>query len=564
MIVAIATLEACGTDNPKPPPPPPEVVKFTGTAAGGLAAGSASIKVVCQGGSGTGTATAGADGTYSVTIDGGIAPCLVQATDPVTTNVYYSAVPSGATVANVTPLTSLVLANAIGVDPATAFANFSPSIAANVTTATLNAAINTVTAALQTALGVNISGMNPLTLTLAAATEGVVGDAQDQQITQLAVALNNANVPLSTLTSALASNSSAAAATTALSGIVSANNIGTSALPGCPYAVSGNYVAGGPHNQNADFFPVIDFSAMTVTVGSTNSFTISTVSDSSGNLVPCSYTWNAPGNTIYVSVSQSGAAVAGLAPSSTSFTPGFTPFSTQGVYLMVPAQPLTLAQIPSGISNGVVFAASAASPNQPEQTALLQYTISGTVPGTGTYVECPNETAPCSGAFGSYTMAGPNPNGTFTVTVGTEIFTNVYYRSISGDMIGFNIAANATTWADWFQVYTQRVSASPIPAVGATYSGNFWLVVNYTNSSGGASIESEAVHENYTVTSTSTNTSPQSQTRIDGFGNTTTIYYADPFAGMLTASQNGWYGVTATGFTAFDASQFFGMAVNTP
>ncbi len=112
---------------------------ITGTAATGAAIANGAVSVTCA--SGTGTATTNADGSYTVTITGGTAPCLLKATATdalgVTTNLY-SAIETGQTVANITPLTQMVVAAALGADPATAFtAGVSGSTATNLSSASL-------------------------------------------------------------------------------------------------------------------------------------------------------------------------------------------------------------------------------------------------------------------------------------------------------------------------------------------------------------------------------------------------------------------------------------------
>jgi hypothetical protein len=557
---------------------------ITGTAASGLAISGGAVVVECQGIPGrqttNTTTTTNPDGSYSATFKHAAPPCLVQVTDPATSNVYYSAVSGLAPVANVTPLTTLVLANALGQDPASAFANFDDSVAAKLTAPALSVATRNVSAALRTALNIDIGRFDPLSEPFVAGTEGSMGGTEDRWIDQLVTVLNNANVPLSVLTAALAGSANAADATTALGAIVAANHIATTTLPGCPYAASGNYLAAGPHDS---VFPAtIDFGTMTATLSAANlNFTIGTVSDSSGNLVPCAYTLTSSALTFSVRVSQSGVSVGGALPSATSNNPGFVPFFVQGVDVFVPAQPLTLADLPSGIYNGTAFAQSTATTNEPAENYFFQYTGSSTDPAVGSYVECPG-TKICNGATGTYTLAGPNADGTFTATVGTTTFTNVYYRSVTGDIVGFNVVSNSPTWASWFQVFTKRASPFSTPVVGARYSTNYWLIVNGINSATSTFIlEQEAFNPTFTVTAVNTSTLPESQTRTDQFGNTDTFDYNDPFPGMLlrpaviSASQPEWAAVTALGLSVFGSTQtgvapsstvpvFFGISVLTP
>jgi hypothetical protein len=98
-------------------------ITLQGVAATGAAISGGTVDVKCK--NGTGTATTNADGTYTVTVADGAQPCILRAVDPVTKIQLFSIVEAGGTTANITPVTSLVVANTLGDSPSTSFASFS-------------------------------------------------------------------------------------------------------------------------------------------------------------------------------------------------------------------------------------------------------------------------------------------------------------------------------------------------------------------------------------------------------------------------------------------------------
>jgi hypothetical protein len=302
----------------------------------------------------------------------------------------------------------------------------------------------------------------------------------------------------------------------------------------------------------------IDFGAMVATIASTGqTFAIASTAGS-----PCAYTLtSSEGVVTSIAVAQSGIAAGGVAPSTTSFFPAPTLLSNQGFYILIPVQPLTVADMPVGIFNGAVFAQSIGVTNQPWENYFFQYGGSGSVPGAGTYVVCSGATS-CTGATGTYTTSGPNADGTFTETVpeaaGATIFTSANYRSASGDFIGVQILKSSPVWASWIQVFAQRASAFVPGAPGGTFSNNFWILSN-NDATGTHVLQQFGVYQ--AVTIDAVGASPVSQTRTNQYSITDTIDFNDPFAGMLlrpavaSESQPQWAGVTALGLNVFGSTQ---------
>ena len=157
-------------------------VSLSGTAATGLALSGASIDAVCSNGA-TGSAISGTDGAYTLSIASAVQPCILKATDSSSGETYYSVAASGTTTANITPLSHLVVTNALGSDPSS---SFNASTASGISSTTLATAVTSVQSSMSS-LGISISGINPLTTTLTAALSdsGLSTDSQDKAIDQL-------------------------------------------------------------------------------------------------------------------------------------------------------------------------------------------------------------------------------------------------------------------------------------------------------------------------------------------------------------------------------------------
>lgn len=214
MLVAAATaaLTACGggsdapaTTSTTPPTITPTVTtKIAGTAAVGAALPNATVQIKCA--TGSGTATTAADGTFSVSIDNAVRPCVLSVATPSGTTLH-SVLEAGtgtAAVANITPLTELITASLAGGDTAAFFASFDAQAQAKLSTQGLSTAIDSVKLIL-TGL-VDIAGMDPLKDTLVAANGSTPGNALDQRLDTLGTVLTTARTTLADLSTAVASN----------------------------------------------------------------------------------------------------------------------------------------------------------------------------------------------------------------------------------------------------------------------------------------------------------------------------------------------------------------------
>ena len=211
----VCVLAACGgggggasSDTATPTPVTPASLTLSGTAATGKAVVGA-VAAICS--TGTGTATSLANGSYQITVSGGVLPCIVKITDASSGAVLHSvATGSGATATvNITPLTELVLAQAAGGKAATLFAGFDAAAQAKVGAAALAAATTSVATALQSVL--SLTGINPFTDTLVAANGGAAGNGLDQKLDVLAAGLAAAQLTVADLGAAIVANGPAAA-----------------------------------------------------------------------------------------------------------------------------------------------------------------------------------------------------------------------------------------------------------------------------------------------------------------------------------------------------------------
>ncbi len=118
---------------------------LSGTAATGAPIANGAITVKCAGGSDLQTTTA-SDGQWSVTLSGHTLPCAVQVSAGGGQNLHSLAYEIGTV--NVTPLTDLVVANLVGVDPANWFAGLGPSAWQAITSTAVGTAVGNIKTAL--------------------------------------------------------------------------------------------------------------------------------------------------------------------------------------------------------------------------------------------------------------------------------------------------------------------------------------------------------------------------------------------------------------------------------
>jgi len=278
---------------------------LTGVAATGAAISGGAVDVKCK--SGTGTATTNSDGSYTVTVTDGVGPCMLKVVDPITQFTAYSFVESGATVANINPVTHLVVANALGDEPSTAYTSFSSTVQGKITSSNISTALTNVRSA-TTALGTDgdMSGIDVLKVSMRAATGDTAGDSTDKKIDALMAALAASDKKITDLTTQLKTVTTSNDAITKMNTVVGDSKY---SLASCPYARSGNIwvmdmIGLSPILYNLDFS---DASNMKLKDLRDNSISIISLKvDTSSNPIPCAFKATVKTQLVEFRVSEGG------------------------------------------------------------------------------------------------------------------------------------------------------------------------------------------------------------------------------------------------------------------
>jgi len=211
-----AALAACGGGGdggseaaaPAVVNPAPAALTLSGTAAVGAALAAAPVSIKCVGGSGS--ATTAADGSFSVAITGASLPCVLSVTSGATTlRSVAEAGSASSAVANITPLSELIVARLAGGDAAALFNNFDAAAQAKLSSSGLSDARSAVTTALQGVI--DLSSVDPLKSELKAANGSTAGNALDKLLDTLGSALRAAGTDVAAVATAMQANSSAPA-----------------------------------------------------------------------------------------------------------------------------------------------------------------------------------------------------------------------------------------------------------------------------------------------------------------------------------------------------------------
>lgn len=188
----------------------PTTLTLTGTAATGAALASAAVEARCSGGSGS--ATTAANGSYTVSnLPAGAAlPCVIKVTGPGGA-LFSLAIGAGSSaVANVTPVTSLVVTHLAGGTATSYFDGWSATAASALTAALAQQSVDAVKATLA-AGGVDLAATDVLAGPLVAASGGTAGNAYDHALDALSTRLAAAGTTLAELATSLAATNTAPA-----------------------------------------------------------------------------------------------------------------------------------------------------------------------------------------------------------------------------------------------------------------------------------------------------------------------------------------------------------------
>jgi hypothetical protein len=256
---AVAVLIAgCGGGGGGGSPASTSSLELSGTAAVGAALADAEVQVKCAQGAGTATTTTA--GGYTVSISGGALPCIIKVSgthNGVAVSLH-SLAQSGTSangnttaVANVTPVTEMIVAQLAASLPADVFANFNPG---QVTQEALAGAVTAIVDALKAA-GIDLSGIDPLQATL---VPGSAANAYDVLLDKLGETVPAESLPL------VVNQVAAAAATQSTTGLTDAMvAVSGGSLAGCPQALSGKYRS--LEYTGGTAVHTVDFKAMTLT-----------------------------------------------------------------------------------------------------------------------------------------------------------------------------------------------------------------------------------------------------------------------------------------------------------
>jgi hypothetical protein len=505
LAIATATLlglTACGGGGGSAPiAPTATTTTLSGTAATGAAMANATVSISCA--SGSGTTTTAANGSYSKDLTSITLPCALKAVSSDGTTVLYSVATvttSSTQVANITPLTQLLVASLAGTDPAAFFTNFNASTASSVTENSVSAAQAAVLTTLSNA-GLDASSLpDLLTGTLVAATSTTSGNAYDIVLDTLKNQLANSGTTLATLTTAVAAASPAATTTTTTTNVASlpAALLLKTADSNCAALRSGDYWAITPTMGGtiASQFTSGSYNAGTKTA--TNLAGASTVFSGNG---ACRYL--AGDGVSNILVSQAGVVVARYLDDNSVPRLGFA----------IPKQTIALSEL-AGTWNGLGFERTDAG------TGYAGNSFTATIGSTGVV----SDVTSCNGASTSSICSAmttatinisSNSAGGFDI-VGTavdEVWTDriFAYRAGSGDLMLVQVAGDGSV-----STWTKKRTLS-LPAVGTVQSGS-WSVRTLST------LVANALGISYNDTVTAVNSDAGSFTRSVNLANGTADY----------------------------------------
>jgi hypothetical protein len=438
---ALLALTACGGDSDTPAATP--TTTFSGIAATGAAMAGATVTISCA--SGSGTATTAATGSYTTSISNATLPCALRAASADGLTVLYSittAVSTGSQVANITPLTHLLVASLAGTDPATFFSNFSGH-ASTVTASSVSAAQSAVLTTLGNA-GVNITGLTDL---IGGTLVGGSGTGYDAVLDAVHTLLASSGTTLAELTNSVAAT--APSATADHTARLPASQLLKTAASNCAALRSGTYTVINPvqgsnlTSQEGN----VSFDASTLT------WTDPNVANGGGQMAatgPCSYTIDTDSYTV---------SPAGILMGTN------TEAGVRGLSIIIPTQTIAVSEL-AGSWNAIGFQKNAAG------TAFVAETLTADISSSGAFtnlVECVgarlNDT--CTTSTTTINLGSNSAGGFDWVGSGTHTWTEraFAYRAGSGDLMLVTLGGGGSVF-----VWTQQRTRT-LPTVGQVFTG---------------------------------------------------------------------------------------------
>jgi hypothetical protein len=486
---------------------------------------------------------------------------LLKVQDPASGNTFYSAYVSGMTTTNITPLTHLALANALGADPATTFSAFSATPAQALTSTNLSNAATLVSTGLST-LGLSVSG-NSFTTGFTAATEAVVGTGQDPQVDGLMFSLSGGSatvsVALQNFTQAMTT-----ATTTTIASAVQALTLPT-VLSGCPYALSGNYLA--VVAGQSGLLPV-KFSFGATKTASFNGQSPATLVQSGTQACEFSaggYTYSVARDGFVLISSGNGSVASPSSPASIS--------GTNVLGMAVPVQSAFALTGATGTWNVLSFvngAYSATANTTDWQNQFAQFSLNGTA-GLGQMTPCTVTTGAsmtCTGAATSYTLNRVASNRyTLLASGGTttpSAWDTVLYQSPNGDLILLGVASAPAATANGVMVGALRAVPYPLRSVSSTYSASTFVLAGCASAPYFALCDDGSpLTVTVTASTPATNNSSVAGSlyrsyTVGGLVAQDQVLFNLPYAGMQysagSSTSSAWVGISGLGWTVIGST----------
>lgn len=437
---------------------------FKGVAATGKALANATINITCA--AGAEITTSKPDGSYSVDIKNITLPCALKAASSDGTTVLYSVTSATATssntqVANITPLTQLLVASLAGTEPAAFFSNFSASTASSVTDSAIGAAQTAVLSTMSNA-GIDVSGLTSTNLVSGTLVAGSSTNAYDVALEALGAKLTDlapTGTTLATLTTAVANTSTTTAPTS------TATTSGTPSLPAdmllktadsnCSALRSGDYWAITPvmGGNLANQYTSGSYNASSKTA--TNLVGGSTVFSNASTA--CRYNL-ATDSLSDIVVSQAGVMVARYRDGNGVFRLGFA----------IPKQSIAVSEL-AGTWNALGFELSDARTSYAANSFTATVSSTGAVSdvmgcnGASTTSTCGAETGTfsfSSNSAGGFDLIGSDAGGTWT----DRAFA---YRAGNGDLMMLEVGGNGSV-----AVFTKKRTLS-LPTVSTVQNASW-------------------------------------------------------------------------------------------
>lgn len=519
LAAAAALLVAgCGGGGGSAPAPQVASVNLSGTAAVGAALAGADVQIKCAEGSGTTTTTS--TGGYTVSIDGGKLPCIIKVTGTAPSGaavtLHSVAEPAAAdasgdttVVANVTPVTEMIVAQLMEDMPENSFANFDPAL---VTAEALSSATTVIVDALKTA-GIDLTSIgDPLKATLVPATGTTAGNAYDILLDNLGDQVSVEALPL--LVNQIAT-ASATDSTATLDAAISA--VAGGGMEGCPAVLSGKYRTVEYYGRTS--VREVDFKNKKFMSGNgVDSYDI--VIDPAK---PCEFvasgTINGTTSVFHVAMGPNGVGAFRAQQTAPSVTPGVTGY-------IFPVQ----AHDATALAGTWTFLQSGYDPDEGHVHWLGEAIISGT-----TAQFCDFDKSAGWGCLESSKMSlniAARSDGGFDIQEGTDTPAQLYaYRAPNGSVNVFGTTNAAGTTGSTVQqtsiVMTKRV-AFPLREVGSVSKS--WDVDTIVRSTGRVTVV--PTPQSNTVTAVDASTGAVTRHR-DSDCRVDTIFYNKPIAGIV-------------------------------